>query len=72
MINVTCKTAQKVSRALKTTTAVIQNANAVVVVAVAVSAVKTKVQVLRTKMVQQACNSPTLKRSQVVAQQLSP
>ena len=67
MINVTCKMAQKASQALTTTTAVIQNANAVVVVAVAASAVKTKVQALRTKMVQQACNSPTLRRSQVSA-----
>jgi hypothetical protein len=67
MINVTCKTAQKASQAQKTTTAVIQSANAVVVVAVAVSAVKTKVQALRTKMVQQACNSPTPRLSQALA-----
>jgi hypothetical protein len=67
MINVTCKTAPRVSQALTTTTAAIQNASAVVVVAVAVSAVKTKVQALRTKMVQQACNSPTPRLSQALA-----
>ena len=64
--NCTCKTAQKGSQALTMTTAVIQNANAVVVVAVVVNVVKTKVQALRTKMVQQACNSPRLRLSQTV------
>jgi hypothetical protein len=67
MINVTCKTAQKVSRARTTTTAVIQSANAAVVVAVVANVVKTKVQALRTKTVQQACNKQSLTLSQAVA-----
>ena len=72
--NCTCKTALKVSRAPKTTTAVIQNANAVVVVAVAVSAVKTKVQALKTKMVHQAWNRSHLmaRQTQVSQPKVSP
>jgi len=66
MINVTCKTAQKVNWVLTMTTAVIQSANAAVVVAVVANVVKTKVQALRTKMVHQACNSPRLTLSQTV------
>ena len=68
MIKSTCKTAQKVSPALKTTTIVaIQNANAVVVVVVVANVVKTKVQALRTKMVHQTCNRPSRTLSQWMA-----
>ena len=68
MINVIYKTAQKVSRALTTTTiVVIQSANVAVVVAVVANVVKTKVQALRTKMAQQACNKPSLTPNQAVA-----
>jgi hypothetical protein len=67
MISVTCKTAPKVSQAQKTTTAVIQNANVVVVVVVVANAARTKVQALRTKMVQQVGNRPSRTLSQLMA-----
>ena len=67
-INVICKTVPKVNRALTTTTIVaIQSANVAVVVAVVANVVRTKVQALRTKMAQQACNRPTHRLSQVLA-----
>ncbi|MEI8401248.1 MAG: hypothetical protein WCG12_10620 [Alcaligenaceae bacterium] len=67
MIKNTCKTAQKVSPVLKTTTtAAIQSANVVAVAAVAANAVKTKVQALRTKMVRQTCNRQVLTLSQTM------
>jgi len=67
MISVTCKMAPRVSKELKTTTVVIQNANAVVVVVVVANAVRTKVQALRTKMVQQVGNRPSRMLSQLMA-----
>jgi len=73
MINISCKTDQKVNPALKTTTiAAIQNANAVVVVAVVANAVKTKGQALRTKMVRQTDSSSSLTLSLKVASPRKP